>query len=92
MALDPLTIPKIAPLFRFQWEEAQACHVLLYPEGMVKLGGSAGEIMKRIDGKLTVMAIVSELQAQFPGVPLEQDVYKFLEAAYDNGWLRSIDD
>lgn len=90
MALDPQTVPKIAPLFRFQWEEAQGCHVLLYPEGMVKLGGSAGEIMKRIDGKRSVDAIVSELKAQFPGVPLEQDVFKFLETAYDNGWLRNV--
>ncbi len=90
MALDPRTIPKIAPLFRFQWEEAQGCHVLLYPEGMVKLGGSAGEIMKRIDGKRSISTIIDELQVQFPGVPLEADVYKFLEAAYDNGWLRTI--
>ncbi len=88
-ALAPTTIPRIAPMFRMQWEEAQNCHVLLYPEGMVKLGGSAGEILKRIDGKKSIAAVVDELKIQFPGVPLEQDVYKFLETAYDNGWLRT---
>ena len=88
---DPLlatTVPRIAPMFRMQWEEAQNCHVLLYPEGMVKLGGSAGEILKRVDGVKSIGAIVDELKAQFPGVALEQDVYQFLETAYGNGWLR----
>ena len=30
--------------YRFQWEPAQDSFVLLYPEGLVKLPGSAGEI------------------------------------------------
>ncbi|MDE2371087.1 MAG: pyrroloquinoline quinone biosynthesis peptide chaperone PqqD, partial [Burkholderiales bacterium] len=41
--------PRVGAGFRLQWEAAQDCHVLLYPEGMVKLNGSAGEIMKRCD-------------------------------------------
>ncbi|HQE41111.1 MAG TPA: pyrroloquinoline quinone biosynthesis peptide chaperone PqqD, partial [Zoogloea sp.] len=41
--------PCIHRLFRFQWEPAQQAHVLLYPEGMVKLNQSAGEILKRCD-------------------------------------------
>ncbi len=31
------------------WRSAQGCHVLLYPEGMVKLNRSAGEILTRCD-------------------------------------------
>jgi len=80
--------PRITPTFRFQWEEAQDCHVILYPEGMVKLSPSAGEIMKRVDGKTPVYAIVTGLTAQFPGVELDADVVKFLEAAHENGWIR----
>ncbi len=87
---EPATIPRIAPLFRFQWEPAQNCHVLLYPEGMVKLSGSAGEILKRIDGKTSVAAIVADLTSTFPGVDLEQDVLSFMETAYGNGWLKSV--
>ena len=52
--------------FRLQWEPVQNCHVLLYPEGMVKLNGSAGEIMKRCDGQRSVAAIVAELERAFP--------------------------
>lgn len=90
---EPLSadaIPKLSPMFRLQWEEAQNCHVLLYPEGMVKLSGSAGEILKRVDGQTAIAGIVDGLKAQFPGVPLDADVLKFLEVAHDNGWLRFV--
>ena len=90
-ALEPGTVPRLSPMFRFQWEEAQECHVLLYPEGMVKLSPSAGEILKRVDGKTSIEGIIESLKAQFPGVPLEGDVHQFLEAAYGHGWLRSVD-
>jgi pyrroloquinoline quinone biosynthesis protein D len=34
--------PAIGRGLRLQWEPAQSAHVLLYPEGMIKLNGSAG--------------------------------------------------
>lgn len=83
------TTPEIAPTFRFQWEKAQDCYVVLYPEGMVKLSHSAGEIMKRIDGEQTVADIIADLQQQFPDADLEQDVRKFMEVAHDNSWIRA---
>ncbi|MGR8947378.1 MAG: pyrroloquinoline quinone biosynthesis peptide chaperone PqqD [Gammaproteobacteria bacterium] len=85
----PTSIPKLAPTFRFQWEEAQNCYVLLYPEGMVNLSGSAGEILKRCDGETTVEGILSDLQTAFPDADIEKDVYNFIGHAYDNGWLKS---
>lgn len=79
----------IAHNFRFQWEEAQGCHVLLYPEGMVKLNPAAGEILKRCDGSRTIDQVVADLSAQFPGADaLRDDVYTFLKTAHDNQWIR----
>lgn len=74
--------------FRFQWEPAQDSYVLLYPEGMVQLPGSAGEIMKRVDGSKTVPQIIADLETTFPGADLRQDVIEFLEAAHAKGWIR----
>ena len=85
----PSTIPKLAPTFRFQWEEAQGCYVILYPEGMVNLSGSAGEIMKCCDGIATVADVLKQLQTSFPDADIEKDVYNFIGHAYDNGWLKS---
>ena len=79
--------PKINPMYRLQWEPAQNCYVLLYPEGMVKLSQSAGEIMKRIDGESTATSIVDRLEASFPGAELRNDVISFLSDAEKNGWL-----
>ena len=75
--------------FRFQWEPAQNTHVLLYPEGMIKLSGSAAEIMKRIDGKRTAEDIVADLQQSFPGTDLRLDVLDFLEDIYGRGWIQA---
>ena len=52
--------PKLARLFRMQGEEAQGAYVLLYPEGMVKLNQSAGEILKRCDGERDAQAIIDD--------------------------------
>lgn len=82
------TVPALSSTFRLQWEEAQQCHVLLYPEGMVKLSRSAAEILSRCDGNRTVAAIISDLQAAFPGADLEADVRRFLETAHEQGWIR----
>ena len=79
--------PRVAKPFRFQWEEAQACFVLLYPEGMVKLNPAAGEILKRCDGQRTVDEIISELEAQFSVSGLANDVLEFFVEADGKGWI-----
>jgi pyrroloquinoline quinone biosynthesis protein D len=79
--------PKIGPGFRLQWEPAQDCHVLLYPEGMVKLNQSAGEILKRCDGQRDVDTLVSDLEAAFKAQGLRRDVDAFLEIAFKQRWL-----
>jgi pyrroloquinoline quinone biosynthesis protein D len=90
MSIVPLDTdtPELAPTFRFQWEEAQNCWVILYPEGMVKLSTSAGEIMKRCDGTLNVAQIIAELEAQFATTGLAPDIRNFLETALEHGWIR----
>ncbi len=79
--------PRVAPGFRLQWEPVQNCHVLLYPEGMVKLNQSSGEIMKRCDGERSVGAIVTELEAAFSATGLEGDVLAFVGMAGKQRWL-----
>ncbi|HEV7715274.1 MAG TPA: pyrroloquinoline quinone biosynthesis peptide chaperone PqqD [Steroidobacteraceae bacterium] len=73
--------------FRLQWEPAQNAHVLLYPEGMVKLNGSAGEILKRCDGQRTVLQIVVDLQESFGAQGLAPDVTNFVTMAVAKKWL-----
>lgn len=79
--------PKVARHFRLQWEEAQNTWVLLYPEGMVKLNQSAGEITRRCDGERTVADIVTDLETTFGAQNLTADVVAFLDLASERGWL-----
>ena len=82
----PVT-PALNRRFRMQWEESQQCNVLLYPEGMIKLNGSAGEILKCCDGKATVEQIVSMLEAKFNTTGLRADVEALLAHAYQENWI-----
>lgn len=79
--------PRVARHFRLQWEEAQNTWVLLYPEGMVKLNQSAGEITRRCDGERTVADIVADLETTFGAHNLTADVVAFLDLASERGWL-----
>ena len=79
--------PRIARGFRLQWEPVQSAHVLLYPEGMVKLNASAGEILKRCDGATPVEAIVADLERTFATTGLEHDVRGFLDLAAEQRWI-----
>ena len=79
--------PALGRGFRLQWEPAQKAHVLLYPEGMVKLNGSAGEILKRCDGARTVGEIVSDLETTFATTGLTNDVTAFMSMALEKRWL-----
>ena len=79
--------PAIGHGFRLQWEPAQSAHVLLYPEGMVKLNTSAGEILSRCDGERTLTTIIAELEQTFGATGLSDEVTAFVAMALENKWL-----
>ncbi|MFN3885821.1 MAG: pyrroloquinoline quinone biosynthesis peptide chaperone PqqD [Aquabacterium sp.] len=79
--------PRVRPPYRLQWEAAQDAWVLLYPEGMIKLNRSAGEIMQRCNGERSVQAIVTELEQAFQTTSLQADVLAFVDMARAQRWL-----
>jgi pyrroloquinoline quinone biosynthesis protein D len=91
MSVQQTDIYAIALHHRFQWEEAQDCYVILFPEGMVKLNGGAGEVLNQIDGQRTVADIVTILKAKFSDVPdLESDIIGMIDLALEKAWLRQV--
>ena len=86
--VDALSRPAVARGFRLQWEAAQNAHVLLYPEGMVKLNTSAGEILKRCDGATTIADITVDLERAFATSDLYADVIRFVTFAVEKKWLQ----
>lgn len=77
----------IAAGHRLQWEEAQGCWVILYPEGMVKLNDSAADILRRCDGSTPLKQVTADLEAVYGESDLHADVAELVDAALQQGWL-----
>jgi pyrroloquinoline quinone biosynthesis protein D len=88
IAISVQARPAIERGFRLQWEAAQNAHVLLYPEGMIKLNASAGEIMKRCTGEASIADITADLERSFETTGLGNDVMAFVSMAVAKKWLR----
>jgi len=87
-ALD--AVFKLSPTYRLQWEPAQECDVLLYPEGMVTLNTSASEILKQLDGSRNLKTVISDLEKKFDMTGLEEDVLEFVASARERGWITAV--
>ena len=75
--------------YRLQWEPAQKCHVLLYPEGLVQLSDTAYEILKYCVSPVTQEELTATLQAAYPDADtLAEDVDEFLKHAFQKEWLK----
>lgn len=81
-------LPRLNRRFRMQWEEAQQCHVLLYPEGMIRLNQSAGEILGCCDGKTSIADMVTLLEQRFNASGLRDDIVGMLRLAYEKNWIQ----
>ena len=89
-AISGSSRPAVGRGFRLQWEPAQNAHVLLYPEGMIKLNGSAGEILKRCNGAATIADITADLERAFAASNLSEDVMRFVAMAVEKRWLQIL--
>ncbi len=84
----PDTVPALNKMFRFQWEQAQDCYVLLYPEGMIQLNGPAGEILALVDGQRNVSEITALLMVKFADAgDISADIIDFLGDAHEQHWI-----
>jgi pyrroloquinoline quinone biosynthesis protein D len=89
-SVDTAARPAIGRGFRLQWEPAQEAHVLLYPEGMVKLNQSAAAILTRCNGRRSVADIVTDLEGTYDLAGLTQDVCAFIAVAVERSWVELV--
>ncbi|NQZ52609.1 MAG: pyrroloquinoline quinone biosynthesis peptide chaperone PqqD [Piscirickettsiaceae bacterium] len=78
---------ELSSLYLLRWEEPQQAHILLYPEGVVKLNETGAEILKYCDGTQTAEEIITALNKSYT-TDVSESVYKFLEVSYAKGWIR----
>ncbi|ADI05214.1 hypothetical protein SBI_02093 [Streptomyces bingchenggensis BCW-1] len=84
----PRRPPALAPAVHFRHDRVRDADLLVLPERVVVLRGTAGEILRLCDGIRDVDAIVADLAGRFPGAPVATEVPAFLGRLRREGWLR----
>ncbi|HEY8469488.1 MAG TPA: pyrroloquinoline quinone biosynthesis peptide chaperone PqqD [Longimicrobiales bacterium] len=87
----PDSRPRLARGARLRWDEARQRHVVLFPEGALSLNATAAAVLGLCDGERTVAAIIAELEAQYPGAPVAEDVHDLLDRIAERGLLVDAD-
>jgi pyrroloquinoline quinone biosynthesis protein D len=80
-----MTRPRLVTGARLRYDEVREEHVLLVPEGVVRLNPTAAEVLELCDGKRSLDDIVGELSARYDGADLGDDVRELVDALAQRG-------
>ena len=89
LKIDENVKPKFPKHVRFRHNKARDEWVILAPERLVKLDPVAVEILKLVDGKISVSQISNELSNKFnaPHEVIMKDVIEMLQELSDKGFI-----
>jgi pyrroloquinoline quinone biosynthesis protein D len=85
MSATELRTPQLAGGVRLRWDQVREQHVLLFPEGAVKLNATAADVLQLCDGRRTLDEIVHELSSRYGGADVRTDVLNLLSAIAARG-------
>ena len=80
-----MTRPRLVTGARLRYDEVRAEHVLLIPEGVVRLNPSAAEVLELCDGERSLEDIVGALSARYDGADVRDDVRELVDAMAQRG-------
>jgi pyrroloquinoline quinone biosynthesis protein D len=80
-----VTRPRLATGARLRYDEVREEHLLLIPEGVVKLNPTAAEVLGLCDGERSVDDIAGELSARYDGADVRDDVIELVDAMAQKG-------
>ncbi len=80
-----MTRPRLVTGARLRYDEVREEHVLLIPEGVVRLNPTAAEVLELCDGERTLDEIVVTLGERFEGADVRSDVETLLAAIRERG-------
>jgi pyrroloquinoline quinone biosynthesis protein D len=80
-----LTRPRLVTGARLRYDEVREEHVLLVPEGVVRLNPTAAEVLELCDGERSLDEIVATLTARYEGSDLRDDVQGLVEGMTQRG-------
>jgi pyrroloquinoline quinone biosynthesis protein D len=80
-----VTRPRLATGARLRYDDVREEHVLLIPEGAVRLNPTAAEVLGLCDGERSLDDIVGTLSARYDGADLRDDVVELVDAMAQRG-------
>ena len=80
-----MTHPRLVTGARLRYDEVREEHVLLIPEGVVRLNPTAAEVLELCDGARSLGDIVDALSARYEGVDVRDDVLELVDAMTQRG-------
>jgi pyrroloquinoline quinone biosynthesis protein D len=80
-----MTRPRLMTGARLRYDEVREEHVLLVPEGAVRLNPTAAEVLELCDGERSLDDIVGTLSARYEGADLDADVRELVDAMAQRG-------
>ena len=75
-----MTRPRLVTGARLRYDEVREEHVLLIPEGAVRLNPTAAEVLELCDGERSLDDIVGALSARYEGADVRDDVLELVDA------------
>ena len=80
-----MTRPRLVTGARLQYDEVREEHVLLVPEGVVRLNPTAAAVLELCDGKRSLDEIAGALSARYHGSDLRDDVQGLVDGMTERG-------
>ena len=80
-----MTRPRLVTGARLRYDEVREEHVLLIPEGAVRLNATAAEVLELCDGERSLDDIVGALSARYEGADVRDDVLELVDAMAQRG-------
>jgi pyrroloquinoline quinone biosynthesis protein D len=77
--------PRLATGARLRYDEVREEHLLLIPEGAVRLNPTAAEVLELCDGERSLDDIVAALGERYDGADLRDDVVELVDALAQKG-------
>jgi pyrroloquinoline quinone biosynthesis protein D len=70
---------------RLRYDEVREEHLLLIPEGAVRLNPTAADVLELCDGRRTLDDIAAALSARYAGADVRDDVRELVDAMAQRG-------
>ncbi len=80
-----MTRPRLVTGARLRYDEVREEHVLLIPEGAVRLNPTAAEVLELCDGDRSLDEIVVVLTERYDGADLRDDVRDLVDGMAEKG-------